>query len=228
VDQPDPRTTDLGFARVDVDRAARTGDPEVVYGAGKTPDQVVAILRALHEKHPERAVLATRVAPEALDAVARALPEAAVDAVAGAVAVGPLPAAHGTVAVVSAGTSDAPVAAEAALTVRVHGAQVDLVSDVGVAGLHRLLGVRDRLEAADCLVVVAGMEGALPSVVGGLTGVPIVAVPTSVGYGASLGGVAALLAMLNSCAPGITVVNIDNGYGAGVHAARVARRSAPR
>ncbi len=228
MDQPDPRTTDLGFARVDVDRAARTGDPEVVYGAGKTPDQVVAILRALHEKHPERAVLATRVAPEALDAVARALPEAAVDAVAGAVTVGPLPAAHGTVAVVSAGTSDAPVAAEAALTVRVHGAQVDLVSDVGVAGLHRLLGVRDRLEAADCLVVVAGMEGALPSVVGGLTGVPIVAVPTSVGYGASLGGVAALLAMLNSCAPGITVVNIDNGYGAGVHAARVARRSAPR
>lgn len=228
MDQPDPRTTDLGFARVDVDRAARTGDPEVVYGAGKTPAQVVAILRALHEKHPERAVLATRVAPEALDAVARALPEAAVDPVAGAVTVGPLPTARGTVAVVSAGTSDAPVAAEAALTVRVHGAQVDRISDVGVAGLHRLLGVRDRLEAADCLVVVAGMEGALPSVVGGLTGVPIVAVPTSVGYGASLGGVAALLAMLNSCAPGITVVNIDNGYGAGVHAARVARRSAPR
>jgi NCAIR mutase (PurE)-related protein len=129
--------------------------------------------------------------------------------------------------VVSAGTSDSPVAAEAALTVKVHGSSVDLIQDVGVAGLHRLLGVRDRLESADCLIVVAGMEGALPSVVGGLVGVPLVAVPTSVGYGASLGGIAALLAMLNSCAPGITVVNIDNGYGAGVFAARVARRTAP-
>lgn len=228
MDQPDPRTADLGFARVDLDRAARTGDPEVVYGAGKTPDEVVAILRALHEKHPERAVLATRLDVDALEAVATALPEATVDLVARAVTLGPLPQAHGMVAVVSAGTSDAPVAAEAALTVRVHGAEVDRIADVGVAGLHRLLGVRDRLAAADCLVVVAGMEGALPSVVGGLTGVPIVAVPTSVGYGASLGGIAALLAMLNSCAPGITVVNIDNGYGAGVHAARVARQSVPR
>ncbi|MBA2955176.1 nickel pincer cofactor biosynthesis protein LarB [Nocardioides sp. MAH-18] len=220
--------TDLGFARVDVDRAARTGDPEVVYGAGKTPDQVVAILRALHEKHPERAVLATRLSTESLDVVSRALPDAAIDLVARAATLGPLPTPHGTVAVVAAGTSDAPVAAEAALTIAVHGAGVDRVDDVGVAGLHRLLGVRDRLAAADCLVVVAGMEGALPSVVGGLVGVPIVAVPTSVGYGASLGGVAALLAMLNSCAPGVTVVNIDNGYGAGVHAARVARQSVPR
>ena len=228
MDQQDPRTADLGFARVDVDRAARTGDPEVIFGAGKTPDQVVAILRALHEKHPERAVLATRLAPEALDVISRALPEADIDLVARAVTVGPLPEPTGTVAVVSAGTSDAPVAAEVALTVAVHGAAVDRIDDVGVAGLHRLLGVRERLDAVDCLVVVAGMEGALPSVVGGLTGVPLVAVPTSVGYGASLGGVAALLAMLNSCAPGVTVVNIDNGYGAGVHAARVARQSAPR
>ncbi|HEU5036206.1 MAG TPA: nickel pincer cofactor biosynthesis protein LarB [Nocardioides sp.] len=228
MDQQDPRIADLGFARVDVDRAARTGDPEVVYGAGKTPDQVVAILRALHEKHPERAVLATRLAPEALDVVSRALPDAEIDLVARAVTLGPLPTPTGTVAVVAAGTSDAPVAAEAALTVAVHGAGVDRIDDVGVAGLHRLLGVRDRLDAADCLVVVAGMEGALPSVVGGLVGVPMVAVPTSVGYGASLGGVAALLAMLNSCAPGITVVNIDNGYGAGVHAARVARRCHPQ
>ncbi|MCW2773739.1 MAG: circadian phase modifier CpmA [Nocardioides sp.] len=225
MEQQDPRTADLGFARVDVDRAARTGDPEVVYGAGKTPDQIVAILRALHDKHPERAVLATRLSPEALDVVADALPDADIDLVARAVTLGPLPETHGTVAVVAAGTSDAPVAAEAALTIRVHGAAVDRVDDVGVAGLHRLLGVRDRLAAADCLVVIAGMEGALPSVVGGLTGVPLVAVPTSVGYGASLGGVAALLAMLNSCAPGVTVVNIDNGYGAGVHAARVARQS---
>ena len=228
MEQQDPRIADLGFARVDVDRAARTGDPEVVYGAGKTPAQVVAILSALHEKHPERAVLATRLTPDALDVVGRALPDATIDQVARAVTLGPLPTARGTVAVVSAGTSDAPVAAEAALTVAVHGAGVERIDDVGVAGLHRLLGVRDRLAAADCLIVVAGMEGALPSVVGGLTGVPIVAVPTSVGYGASLGGIAALLAMLNSCAPGVTVVNIDNGYGAGVHAARVARQSVPR
>jgi NCAIR mutase (PurE)-related protein len=225
VNEQDPRIADLGFARVDVDRAARTGDPEVVYGAGKTPHQVVAILRALHERHPERAVLATRLAPEALATVAAELPDATIHEVARAVTLGPLPTSKGTVAVVSAGTSDAPVAAEAALTVAVHGAGVERIDDVGVAGLHRLLGVRDRLAAADCLIVVAGMEGALPSVVGGLTGVPIVAVPTSVGYGASLGGVAALLAMLNSCAPGVTVVNIDNGYGAGVHAARVARQS---
>lgn len=225
-EQPDPRTADLGFARVDLDRAARTGDPEVVYGEGKTPDQVVAILRALHERHPERAVLATRLSAEALTVLARDLPDAALDPVARAATLGPLPEPRGTVAVVAAGTSDATVAAEAALTVRVHGGGVDRIDDVGVAGLHRLLAVRDRLEAADCLVVIAGMEGALPSVVGGLSGVPLVAVPTSVGYGASLGGVAALLAMLNSCAPGVTVVNIDNGYGAGVHAARVARQSA--
>ena len=230
MDEPrtDPKVEDLGFARVDVDRARRTGDAEVVYGGGKTPTQVISILRTLHERHPDRAVLATRLSEESLAQVATSLPEAEIDAVARAVTLGPFPEPRGSVAVVSAGTSDAPVAAEAALTVKVHGAGVEVIQDVGVAGLHRLLDVRDRLEAADCLVVVAGMEGALPSVVGGLVGVPLVAVPTSVGYGASLGGVAALLAMLNSCAPGITVVNIDNGYGAGVFAARVARRSAPR
>jgi hypothetical protein len=222
---PDPRVADLGFARVDVDRASRTGDPEVVYGGGKSAEQVVAILRTLHAAHPDRAVLATRLSEEALAGIVRDLPDAEVDPVARAVTMGPLPEPSGVVAIVSAGTSDAPVAAEAALTVRVHGSSVDRIEDVGVAGLHRLLGVRDRLAAADCLVVVAGMEGALPSVVGGLTGVPLVAVPTSVGYGASFGGVAALLAMLNSCAPGVTVVNIDNGYGAGVFAARVARRA---
>ncbi len=224
----DPRTADLGFARVDVDRAARTGDPEVVYGAGKSPAQIVGILKTLHGKHPERAVMATRLSDEAMDVVAGTLAGATIDRVARAVTLGPLPDASGTVAIVSAGTSDAPVAAEAALTARVHGAGVVEITDVGVAGLHRLLGVRDRLDEADCLIVVAGMEGALPSVVGGLTGVPLVAVPTSVGYGASFGGLAALLAMLNSCAPGVTVVNIDNGYGAGVFAARVARRAAPR
>ena len=216
---------DLGYARLDTDRAGRTGDPEVVYGAGKTPQQVVEILRTLHEAHPDRAVLATRLTDEAVAAVTSAMPDAVVDDVARAVTLGPLPTARGTVAVVSAGTSDGPVAAEAALTARVYGAEVRMVTDVGVAGLHRVLAARDDLASADCLVVVAGMEGALPSVVGGLTGVPLVAVPTSVGYGASLGGIAALLGMLNSCAPGVTVVNIDNGYGAGVFAARVARNA---
>ena len=222
MDQP---AIDLGFARLDTDRAARTGDPEVVYGAGKTPAQIVQILQTLHAAHPDRAVLATRLSDEAIEAVSGF---ADVDEIARAATLGPLPTAQGTVAVVSAGTSDAPVAAEAALTARVYGAAVNRVEDVGVAGLHRVLSVRDVLLDADCLVVVAGMEGALPSVVGGLSGVPLVAVPTSVGYGASFGGVAALLAMLNSCAPGVTVVNIDNGFGAGVFAARVARNARPR
>ncbi|HET6698309.1 MAG TPA: nickel pincer cofactor biosynthesis protein LarB [Nocardioidaceae bacterium] len=221
----DKPVSDLGYARLDTDRAARTGDPEVVYGAGKTPEQVVQILRTLHEAHPEHAVLATRLTDEAIAAVVDAHPTAVVDEVARAVTLGELPPARGTVAVVSAGTSDAPVAAEAALTARVYGAGVRLVNDVGVAGLHRILAAREELVTANCLVVVAGMEGALPSVVGGLTGVPLVAVPTSVGYGASFSGLAALLGMLNSCAPGITVVNIDNGYGAGVFAARVARNA---
>jgi NCAIR mutase (PurE)-related protein len=224
----DDGVLDLGFARLDVDRERRTGDPEVVYGAGKSPEQVVRTLIALHERHPDRAILATRLDDAARVAVRTALPGAEVDDVARAATLGPVPTARGTVAVVSAGTSDAPIAAEAALTARVHGTAVDRIEDVGVAGLHRLLAVRDRLTVADCLIVVAGMEGALPSVVGGLTGVPLVAVPTSIGYGTGTGGLAAMMAMLNSCAPGIVVVNIDNGYGAGVHAARVARRAAPR
>ena len=224
----DPSLADLGFARVDLARAARTGDPEVVYGAGKTPEQVVEILAALRAAHPSRAVLATRLDGPSIDAVRTALPQARVDESARAVTVGPWPAPQGRVLVLAAGTSDGPVAAEAALAVRVHGAGVERIDDVGVAGLHRILAVRDRLVEADCLVVVAGMEGALPSVVGGLTGVPLVAVPTSVGYGASFQGVAALLGMLNSCAPGVVVVNIDNGYGAGVFAARVARRAGAR
>jgi len=222
------RIADLGFARVDVDRARRTGDPEVVYGAGKTAEQVVGILRTLHERHPNRAVLATRLDDTALDVVSTELPDAVIDRVARAVTLGPLPATRGTVAIIAAGTSDAPVAAEAALTVRVHGSEAVRIDDVGVAGIHRLLEARERFADADCLIVVAGMEGALPSVVGGLVGVPLVAVPTSVGYGASFGGLAALLAMLNSCAPGVSVVNIDNGYGAGVFAARVARNARDR
>jgi hypothetical protein len=219
----EPGFEDLGYARLDTDRAARTGDPEVVFGAGKTVSQVVDLLSRLHERHPDRAVLATRLDDAAMTGVADRLPEAVVDEVARAATLGPMPSGLGRVLVVSAGTSDAPVAREAALSARVHGSTAEEIHDVGVAGLHRLLAVRDRLDAADCLVVVAGMEGALPSVVGGLTGVPLVAVPTSVGYGAALEGVTALLAMLTSCAAGIGVVNIDNGFGAGVLAARIAR-----
>lgn len=218
---------DLGYARLDTERAARTGDPEVVYGAGKTPAQVVEILERLHAAHPDRAILATRLSDEAITAVCEAHASAVVDEVARAVTLGDFPQPQGMVAVVSAGTSDAPVSAEAALTARVYGAGVKVINDVGVAGLHRVLSARDDLADANCLIVVAGMEGALPSVVGGLTGVPLVAVPTSVGYGASFGGIAALLAMLNSCAPGVVVVNIDNGFGAGVFAARVARNARP-
>jgi NCAIR mutase (PurE)-related protein len=219
---------DLGFARLDVERAHRTGDPEVVYGAGKTPAQVVELLSRLREAHPDRCVLATRLNDETMAAVQEQLPDAVIDEVGRAATYGNLPQPRGSVAIVSAGTSDAPVVHEAAVTTRVFGSDVTIINDVGVAGLHRVLGVRDELEQADCLIVVAGMEGALPSVVGGLTGTPLVAIPSSVGYGASFGGLAALLAMLNSCAPGVVVVNIDNGFGAGVFAARVARNAAPR
>lgn len=219
---------DLGFARVDTHRALRTGDPEVVYAAGKTIEQVVAIVRKLRDAHPNRAVLCTRADEECRAAVRAACPDEPLveDAVSNCVALGPLPAAaHGRVAVVSAGTSDLPVAAEATFTARVFGANVEQVTDVGVAGIHRLLATRPLLDRADCVVVVAGMDGALPGVVAGLVGVPIVAVPTSVGYGAAFGGLAPLLTMLNACAPGVAVVNIDNGFGGGVYAARVARRT---
>jgi pyridinium-3,5-biscarboxylic acid mononucleotide synthase len=212
---------DLGFARVDTDRRARTGDPEVVYAAGKTTEEVVAIVAALRADAPERPALVTRAGPETAAALAARWPDALVER--STVAVGPLPPPAGLVAVVSAGTSDEPVAVEAATTLRVHGAGVVRVTDVGVAGLHRVLDARPVLRDADVVVVVAGMEGALPSVVGGLVGTPVVAVPTSVGYGASFGGLSALLGMLNSCAPGVVVCNIDNGFGAGVFAARVAR-----
>jgi hypothetical protein len=220
---------DLGFARVDTHRALRTGDPEVVYGAGKTPAQAAAILTSLYAAHPGRTVLLTRAGAELRAGVLDLLdvpPGAVTEEPEGScLALGPFPAPAGQVVVVSAGTSDGPVAAEAAFVARAGGAGVERISDVGVAGLHRLLAVRPVLDAADCVIVVAGMDGALPSAVGGLVGVPLVAVPTSVGYGAAFGGLAALLTMLNSCAPGVTVTNIDNGFGAGVFAARVARRT---
>jgi NCAIR mutase (PurE)-related protein len=223
-DAPLSGYTDLGFARLDHHRGIRTGDPEVVYAAGKTPDQLVALLTALQEAPGDRPAIATRMTDAATDAVRSAFPDATIDPVARCVALGPLPDPVGDVVIVSAGTSDEPVAAEAAFVGRAFGAGVRRVRDVGVAGLHRLLAERASIAEADCVVVVAGMEGALPSVVGGLVGCPIVAVPTSVGYGASFQGLAALLAMLNSCAPGVTVVNIDNGFGAGVFASRVVRR----
>jgi NCAIR mutase (PurE)-related protein len=220
-------TSNLGFAQVDTHRGLRTGDPEVVFGAGKSPEQTVAILRELATASSTSRALVTRLPDESLALVRATFPDAVVDETARAALVGPLPEPRGTVCVVSAGTSDAPIAAEAAFVARVFGAGVERVDDVGVAGLHRITAARPRLDGADCLIVVAGMEGALPSVVGGLTGVPLVAVPTSIGYGTSYGGISALLAMLNSCAPGVVVCNIDNGFGAGVFAARVARRSQP-
>jgi len=204
---------DLAHSLVDTHRALRTGDPEVVYAAGKTVQQVIDNVTALRA-HSDR-VLVTRCSEQVADALG---------ATGRTVLVGADPEPRGTVAVLAAGTSDGPVAEEAAVTARAFGASVERVDDVGVAGLHRLLAARAVLDRADVLVVVAGMEGALPSVLGGLVGTPIVAVPTSVGYGAAFGGLAALLGMLNSCAPGVTVVNIDNGFGAGVFAARVARR----
>ena len=218
------RVDDLGYARLDVDRAARTGDPEVVFGTGKTPEQIAGALAGLHRAHPGRAVLATRLSAEAIERCRAELPEAEIDEVARTATLGPLPTPTGVVAVVGAGTGDLPVMSECAATVRVFGSTPDLVVDVGVAGLHRLLAERDRIDAADVVVAVAGMEAALPSVLGGLTGTTLIAVPTSVGYGWNLDGVTAWLAMINSCAPGIVTVNVDNGFGAGVAAARIARR----
>ena len=218
--------TDLGFARVDTHRGLRTGDPEVVYGAGKTAEQTVAIVETLQAGGTSRPALVTRAGPDTIAAVLQCWPDALVDG--GTVVVGELPEPRGQVAIISAGTSDSAVVSEAVLTTRGFGAGVVRIDDVGVAGLHRVLAAREEFAGADCLIVVAGMEGALPSVVGGLTGLPLVAVPTSVGYGASFGGLSALLGMLNSCAPGVVVTNIDNGFGAGVFAARVARQSASK
>jgi pyridinium-3,5-biscarboxylic acid mononucleotide synthase len=223
VSQPDG-VTDLGFARLDTARAARTGDPEVVFGQGKTPAQIVTALRALHEAHPDGAILATRLSEAAMEECAERLPEAVLDPV-GRTAVLGRREPKGRVAIVAAGTSDLPVVRECVATVGVFGAEADEIVDVGVAGLHRLLAQLDRINEADVVVAVAGMEAALPSVLGGLVGVPLIAVPTSVGYGWNLDGVTAWLATVNSCAPGVVSVNVDNGFGAGVAAARITRRT---
>ena len=215
--------TDLGFARVDTDRLGRRGFPEVIYCAGKKPAQVAAIAQALARANG--VVLGTRATREHYEAVAAFFPTARYHEEARCITVieKPLPRLAGSVAVVCAGTSDLPVAEEAAVTLETFGATVDRISDVGVAGIHRLLAVRDRLEGANAIIVAAGMEGALPSAVAGLVSKPVIAVPTSVGYGASFGGIAALLGMLNSCGSGVTVVNIDNGFGAGYAAANICR-----
>ena len=207
---------DLGFARVDHHRVLRRGFPEVIFGQGKTAEQITAISHSLHGQGA--AVLVTRVDPSKAEAVLSEYPEltyhpdcACLSQLAGE----PPRPGRGTVVVIAAGTSDLPVAQEAVLTAELMGSKVEKVYDVGVSGLHRLASAAEVLMQASAYVVVAGMEGALPSVVAGLVDKPVVAVPTSVGYGTSFGGLAALLGMLNSCAPGLSVVNIDNGFGAG-------------
>ena len=216
--------TDLeAYANLDLDRARRRGYPEAVYCAHKTPEQVAGIAAAMRDR-AGAVTLFTRAAPEHAEAVLGVLPDARHDPVAGLLAwppAEPRPA-GGRVMVLAAGTSDLPVAREAALTARYLGRACDLVVDVGVAGLHRVLSRVEDLRRARAVVVVAGMDGALPGVVAGLIAAPVVAVPTSVGYGAAFEGLAALLTMLNACAPGVAVVNIDNGYGAGHLAAQIA------
>jgi NCAIR mutase (PurE)-related protein len=206
-----------------VDRRRRTGFPEVIFGQGKTPAQVAQIARVILEHDP--VLLATRISREQFEAVAAAFPSAVFHEEARCLTIErePLPQRRYPIAVVAAGTSDLPVAEEAAVTLEVFGNRVERIFDAGVAGLHRLLVETDRLRECAAVIVVAGMEGALPSVVAGLVDKPIIAVPTSTGYGASFGGLAALLGMLNSCGSGVTVVNIDNGFGAAYAAATINR-----
>lgn len=212
---------DLGFAQVDTHRALRKGFPEVVFGAGKTKTQVLAIVRKLYQ-HEQR-LLVTRVSPEHAQAIRGKFRGAIYHETARCVTLAkrPLPRRPGSIAVLCAGTSDMPVAEEAAVTADIMGNRVERLYDVGVAGLHRLLSRLDVIQRANVIIAVAGMEGALPSVVAGLVSKPVIAVPTSVGYGASFGGVAALLGMLTGCGSGVTVVNIDNGFGAGYAASQI-------
>ena len=212
---------DLGFARVDTHRHLRQGFPEVILGLGKTPAHVAAVAERIVASG--QSLLVTRASKEAWDAVRAIAPTATYHEDARAITLknGEVPPGIGTVLIACAGTSDLPVAEEAAVTAEIMGNTVDRLYDVGVAGLHRLLHEHQRLRQARVLIVVAGMEGALPSVIGGLVKVPVIAVPTSIGYGASYGGIAALLGMLNSCASGVAVVNIDNGFGAAYLASRI-------
>jgi hypothetical protein len=212
---------ELGFAQVDLHRALRKNFPEVIYGEGKSPEQVARIAAKLSER--EQRVLVTRIGPEHARAIRRRLRRAVYHETARCLTLEKrrLPKRPGAIAVLAAGTSDLPVAEEAAITADIMGNTVERLYDVGVAGLHRLLRRLDTIQRAHVIVAVAGMEGALPSVVAGLVNKPVIAVPTSVGYGAGIGGLAALLAMLNSCGSGLTVVNINNGFGAGYAASQI-------
>ncbi len=214
---------DLGFAKVDHHRAIRKGFPEVVFAQGKTPEQVAAIAATLVERSDR--LLVTKAAPEVFCAVREKVADADYDETARAIVVDRRLDAESVpgVTIACGGTSDLPVAREAAITAELAGCEVDWVVDIGVAGIHRLFDSLPSMQKARVVVAVAGMEGALPSVIGGLVRAPVIAVPTSIGYGASFGGLAALLAMLNSCAPGVAVVNIDNGFGAGYLAALIAK-----
>jgi NCAIR mutase (PurE)-related protein len=205
---------DLDFAKIDVDRLRRRGFPEAVFAEGKTSEHLREILTALADRNG--IALATRAGREQFDYVVEAIPDARFEALGRCIVIErkPLRRLPGKVAVVSAGTTDRPVVEEARVTLELFGNNVDVIEDVGVAGIHRILAARERLDQCSVVIVVAGMEGALPSVIAGLISAPVIAVPTSVGYGASFGGISALLGMLNSCASGVTVVNIDNGFGA--------------
>ncbi len=210
----------LGYARIDNHRCVRTGVPEVIFCQGKTIPQIQGIVQRISQRHAN--ILATRAGRDVYEGIREAIPSCEYFEMARIVVIRPEPVEKvGSIAVVSAGTSDIPVAEEAAVTAEVLGNQVERIYDVGVAGIHRLLDVCDELFKANVAVVVAGMEGALASVVGGLVSCPVIGVPTSVGYGASFGGVSALLSMLNSCASGLSVVNIDNGFGAGYQASLI-------
>lgn len=212
---------DIGYAKVDHHRALRQGVPEVIYGAGKTPEQMVGIANAMR-KTGENTILITRLLPEAAVRISEAYPlDYHADARIGIIGSLPTPDGIGKIVVATGGTSDIPVAEEAALTAEVLGNEVTRLYDVGVAGLHRLLAHLDDIMSASVIIAIAGMEGALASVIGGLADCPVIAVPTSVGYGASFGGVSALLSMLNSCASGVSVVNIDNGFGAAYQASMI-------
>ena len=219
-------TESLPFATIDHHRALRQGYPEVILGQGKTTEQVLGIAERIAVRGD--GFLVTRASPEALGVLGERFPAADINLLARCAHLAPgepVPMGRGTILIVTAGTSDLPVAEEAAVTARALGNAVERMTDVGVAGIHRVLASADALTKAAVVIVVAGMDGALPSVVGGLVATPVIAVPTSVGYGASFGGVAALLAALNSCAAGVTVVNIDNGFGAAVAASRITHAS---
>ncbi len=213
---------DLGFAKIDTHRELRMGAPEAIYCEGKTPNQILKIIK---EMKPTSNILATRVQKNVIQKIKDIYPEAKIYPDSNLVFIGDFPKETiGKVAIITAGTSDIPVGRECEVTARSMGVEVETVFDVGVSGLHRILSIRETIVDADILVIIAGMEGALPSVVAGLTDVPIIAVPTSIGYGSSFKGITPLLTMLNSCAPGIAVMNIDDGYGAGYFAAATIKK----